>query len=157
MQTQQLNSNSQGMDTEAEIPTLCGINRHVQRGLSGWNVRISHRKRIFARYFADKKYGGEQQALDQAKAWRNEIAKRLPKQVFERLCRGQLQHPSSGVKGVTFVMTNSDGRQYSYWQAQWATEEGGAKRKKFSVTKYGYDWALQKAMDCVRLNTQQQI
>lgn len=120
----------------------------------GFNVRISWEGTLHRRYFADKRYGGRKRSLALAHEFRDAVLASLPEKARERACRSKPQKPKSGVQGVLYVTTHPDGRgnyRYRYWQATWVDAQGHQRTAKFSVDRYGYEVALEKAKRAMRV------
>lgn len=113
----------------------------------GWFVRVRIRGVPHARFFSDKRHGGKMAALDAARACRDALVKKLPKERQEALARRRRKPKRSGIKGITRVVTrNQAGQTFDYWQAAWFDEEGRRRATKFSIAKLGE----KKALECAK-------
>lgn len=131
-------------------PEMYGIYRAKTTGrISGagnswtWRVMISRdRKWVCNKSFADVRYGGEQQALDAAIAYRDEIVKRVPS--VPRLTRNQRlrRNNTSGVAGVC----RDSHRGYTFYLAQTMLPDGTRLRRSFGIAKYGEEQARELAV-----------
>jgi hypothetical protein len=129
-----------------------GISRidHDASYTHSWLVTIQRRGRIYHRHFSDQMHGGKRQALEAAKTYRHRLASELPPLTRQEVCAIRKKSNRSGISGVmrVDVLENKRGRLYRrvYWDAQWPTENGKARHKKFSVKKYGERQAFRLAL-----------
>lgn len=67
------------MGARTSLRPMAGINRHYEAKYRcwGWYVRLGHKGRVYRKYFADKKYGGRENARALAKDWRFRTLLRL--------------------------------------------------------------------------------
>lgn len=99
------------------VPVMSHI-RNITRftyeftSFQGWRVTLCRRQYHFTRYFSDRQYGGEEQALSAALKVRDKLLRHLrqfpddPLQAFD-LCRGELEEscypvglrPRKGTRG----------------------------------------------------------
>ncbi len=113
----------------------------------GFYVRITHRGNTHQKYFPDKSSGGKTKALKLARAYRDELLAKMPKYKQEMAARKKRKALKSGVVGVTHVVSKvGDDKEYQYWQAAWADENGKRRTAKFSISRYGKDKALDMAI-----------
>lgn len=113
----------------------------------GYYVRITHRGETHQKYFPDKSSGGKSKALKLAKTYRDELLAKMPKQKQEAAARKKRKALKSGVTGVTHVVSKvGETKQYQYWQAAWADENGKRRTAKFSISRYGKEKALEMAI-----------
>lgn len=108
----------------------------------GYYVRLNWRGTQYAKFFADKKYGGPQQALKAAESYFDELDQQMP--LDSQIGRMTVRN-TSGIVGVSRTQSSSRGHRYEYWQARWGY---GCDRKsaKFSIHKYGEEEAKQLAI-----------
>lgn len=112
----------------------------------GFYVRITHRGKNHQKYFPDKSLGGKPKALKAAKIYRDELLSKMPKYKQEAAARKKRNIKTSGVVGVTHVVSKSSkGKVYEYWQAAWVDADENRKTAKFSISRYGEDKALDLA------------
>ena len=63
-------------------PTLYGIMRREHGYTRGWHARFQHRGRKADRFFADRKYGGSDAALERAREFRDQTLRSMPGKVI---------------------------------------------------------------------------
>ena len=113
----------------------------------GFYVRITHRGKTHQKYFPDKSSGGKTKALKLAKEFRDGLLKKMPKYKQEAAARKKRKALKSGVVGVTHVVSKvGENKEYQYWQAAWADENGKRRTAKFSISRYGKEKALDMAV-----------
>lgn len=112
----------------------------------GFYVRITHSGTLNQRYFPDKASGGKNKALAAAKAYRDEVVKKLPKHKQDAINSRRKKIQQSDVTGVTHVVAKAAGssKGYEYWQAAW-DDSTGRRTAKFSISRYGNKEALDMA------------
>ena len=112
----------------------------------GFYVRITHGGTLHQRYFPDKASGGKNKALSAAKAYRDEVVKKLPQYKQDAINSRRKKILQSGVTGVTHVVAKAPGgkKVYDYWQAAW-DDSDGRRTAKFSISRYGSKEALEMA------------
>jgi AP2 domain len=123
---------------------------HDQSRTHSWLVTVQRRGKIYHRHFTDNVYGGKRKALDAAKTYRDNLIARLRPLTRLEVCRIKKRNNRSGISGVTRIDAdeNNRGRVYHrrYWLAQWPTERGKARMKKFSIKLYGEQGARHRAV-----------
>jgi hypothetical protein len=123
---------------------------HTKSRTHSWFVTVQRRGRIYHQHFADLVYGGKRKALDAATVYRDSLLASLRPFTRPERCRIKKKNNRSGVSGVTKidVWEHNRGRRYHrrYWLAQWPIGNGKAKKKKFSITRYGEHGARQRAL-----------
>lgn len=121
-----------------EIPSKNGHGATI-----GWQVRF---RKDISKFFSDKKYGGKEKALEEAKRYRNacelELINHPDGKYFYHITtiKKLTKKNKSGIPGVCRHTDKRPGRVDS-WRAQWPTITGKHARKSFSVVKYGEDKA----------------
>jgi hypothetical protein len=101
----------------------------------GWQVRVSHDGTRKTKFFADRKYGGREAALQLAIDHRDELLEARPEPSGPVERRPQ-KRSTSGVAGVRLAFKN----ETAYIEANWVGEDGR------SVTSYSVGrWGLRKA------------
>ena len=85
----------------------------------GWQVRLQRRGVKYAKYFGDGVHGGAQNALDVARAWRNELLRQIEASEQARICTRSVRN-RSGVVGVSKVTVVTNGASYQFWHNMYA-------------------------------------
>lgn len=115
-----------------------------------WRVTIQRQTHIYREAFSDGQYGGCQQALEAAEAYRDAILHKHPPFSKPDYCAIVKKNNRSGISGLTRVdrWELRRGRRVRRlcWEVQWPIGNGRARHRKFSILKYGEEGALQKAL-----------
>ena len=122
-------------------------NRHPTHG---WQVRIKRHKKQYTKYFSDKKHGSNEEALEEAITYRDELLEELPEpqDPVERSARARSK---TGVVGLNFChKDDGSGTLKPYVQLSWLEDDGTRRSAAFSVNKWNLRRAVWKA--CVRLH-----
>lgn len=98
-----------------------------------WIVNIPGQKIVS---FADSNYFGKQQALNEAKWYRDDVLNSLLMSE-DYLGNVRSNRNSSGIIGVG---------EYKNYILAWWSEKGTMKSKSFSIDKHGYEQAWEKAL-----------
>jgi len=114
----------------------------------GFYVRITHRGSTVQKYFPDQSNGGKDQALLRAQEFRDSIISELPMGKQQQAARPRRATLTSGVTGVTHVVSRDGNGQirYEYWQGAWTLPDGRRRTRKFSIGRYGQEEALRLAI-----------
>ena len=116
-------------------------------GTHGWQVRMQRRGVKYAKYFADRVFGGESESFEEARRWRDRLLRQLEREETVRICSRSARN-SSGVVGVSKVtVVAANGLEYEFWQATWTPERGKRRCVKFSVKRYGPQMAFDLAVE----------
>ena len=136
------------MNKPSKTPGISRIDQPSHR-THGFFLRASRHGKIFSGFFADKTYGGRAQALAAAQEHRLKLLKivglplhksrRLNAEIVRRLGR-------SGIYGVQRVINRKARPWRKYWVATWSPEPYVARRKMFSIRKFGEEQARQMAI-----------
>lgn len=104
----------------------------------GWQVRVSFQGRRRTKFFADRKYGGREEALAAAVVYRDELlAEREAMRQAGPLERRPQERSTSGVAGIRLAFKGDA----AYIEANWVDERGR------SVSSFSVDrWGLRKAV-----------
>ncbi len=128
-----------------------GISRvdHDASHTHSWLVRIQRRNRMHCRHFSDVACGGKRQALQAAKAYRDGLIQQHSPLSRAEFCTIRKKTNRSGVSGVT--RQDTPGRTPAsprrlFWLAQWPIGGGRAKKRKFSIKRYGERGAYLRAL-----------
>jgi hypothetical protein len=115
-----------------------------------WIVRIQRRGKIFNKRFPDLSYGGKQQALRAARAYRDEIARLHPPMSRAEYATKLRRNNRSGIPGVCGVeRSTAEGAKARrlFWVAFWPTADHGKAQIKFAVKRYGDEKARELAIE----------
>ncbi len=128
-----------------------GITRvdHEASRTHSWLVRIQRRHRVHCRHFSDVVCGGRHQALQAAKAYRDSIMQKHAPLSRQEFCTIRKKTNRSGVSGVTRHDTpgkTPTSPRCLFWLAQWPIGGGKAKKRKFSIKRYGERGAYLRAL-----------
>lgn len=119
----------------------------------GWNVKIRRAKVRREKNFSDKAYGGKDNALVAAKAFRDELLAQLDTPEYEVWKRDRkVATNTSGIPGVYRGVAGSkksSGRyiETPYWQAYWTDVHGKRQMRVFSIDAYGDEGAKALAIE----------
>jgi hypothetical protein len=106
-----------------------------------WRVTLQRRGEIIIRQFSDGIYGGKQEALDAAVAYRDLLLTQNSEVEHQLWVRTRIRKNNrSGIPGVARYETleNPATQRYSvFWLAFWVDEHGASRKRKFSVLRYG--------------------
>lgn len=120
-----------------------------------WRVSLRRRGKVHVKNFTDRRYGGTQRALQQAKQYRDQFIKENPPSTRKDICKIKRSNNKSGTTGVCtypkrFQLSNGSVRESWYWEASWPTVRGQSAKALFSVNTYGQDMARQMAFNARR-------
>lgn len=110
------------------VPTEANPNRSETHG---WQVRVSIRGERKTKFFADRKYGGRDKALEKAVEHREVLLAQRPKSYGPEDRRPQARN-TSGVPGIRLTFK----RGLPYVEANWVGDDG-RQVASFSVERYG--------------------
>ena len=137
------------MTEEMKTERVRGVTRNEPNKC--WLARISRRRWKYSQYFWDSRCGGKEAALEQAKAWYQQMLAKLPDPIssMDRLS----VRNRSGVVGVyraVNIVERMAGKRYYHWVGRWDQDTGG---KRFAVIKYGDEKAFVLACVARHLKT----
>ncbi len=122
-------------------------NRHPTHG---WQVRIKRHNEQHTKYFSDKRFGGKDDALKAAVAYRDELLKDLP-EPLDPVRKSAEARSKTGVIGLNFCYKDDgSGTLKPYVQISWLEESGKRRSAAYSVRKWNLRRAIWKA--CARLH-----
>lgn len=111
-----------------------------------WTVSLIRQGTRHRKCFSDSIYGGADEALQAAKAWRDQIFATLPIASKAQVVSRVKSTNTSGVAGVTRMHVVRKGTRFHYWVAHSPMVKGQTKRTKaFSIEKHGDTEALSLA------------
>lgn len=113
----------------------------------GWRVTINRRSALIDRRFSWKEYGGMDQALKAAIAFRNQVNREYSPLTKRQMCATLRSNNTSGVPGV-FRLLDKTG---PYWKAHIHYADGRYKSRQFSINKYGAEDAYRRAVEARRM------
>ncbi|MEA3467915.1 MAG: AP2 domain-containing protein [Thermodesulfobacteriota bacterium] len=104
----------------------------------GWYVRVRFQGTTHAKFFSDKKCGGQYSSLLSAIAWRDTTERQLGKIRTNK----HLVTVSNSGTGVVGVRLNDNFNRY---EVSWVTEEGKQGKTSVSIRKHGKEGAFLRA------------
>lgn len=110
------------------------------RNTHGWQVRITRHRKRHTKFFSDSRYGGSDEALDAAIAYRDEQLEILPDPLPGAKLAAQARS-TSGVPGIRLTLDRGIARV----EADAVTSEGKRQVRTFSLRRWGLRKALWKA------------
>ena len=108
----------------------------------GWYARVTYGGKTHSKYFADMAHGGTKAAFLKALGWRNAKEKELGKPRTDRTFAKAGHRSPTGVHGVY--------QQKKSFVVAWTPAPGRLERKFISITKYGREGALRRAIELRR-------
>ena len=116
-----------------------GLYRRAGGATVGWTVSIRRRGDHVNRCFLAKNFGGMDQALQAAIAFRDEVNQRFPPLTKREKCAVLRSNNTSGVPGVYLTTTGE-------WVARVFLGDGRRKTRRFSIRLLGEDEARRRAI-----------
>lgn len=115
----------------------------------GWWVRFKRKEKKFHQFFSDKAFGSEEKSLEAAKLYRDAIEIELGiAKVVPGIGGSRSKSGITGVNRAISISKKSYGTYtYYFWQAHWTNRLGKRESKRFSVSKWGEEEALRKAIE----------
>jgi len=102
-----------------------------------YRILINHKKEIIQEYFYFRNAATKAEAKANAIARWHELREIYPV-ITKRRFREIPRNPSSsGITGVTRIVTVVKGHEYEFWKASWTTIRGERRARQFSINKYG--------------------
>jgi len=127
-----------------------GISRIDSGSTHGWFVRGYRNGKTYSRLFSDLKCGGADEALEEARAYRDKLHGKLEELPQKPRARRIVLHDvrnTSGVLGVCRTTKKSpSGSINECYSVSWRPEPGVQKCTSFSIRKYGEKKAFQLAV-----------
>jgi len=121
----------------------------------GFFVRLQRTGIIHSAFFADKSYGGKRRAFRAAQKHFRSLEKKY--RPMTRKCWAEMlrRKGKSGIIGVRRMVLRQRGqRRRVYWQANWSPQPYVARRRTFSVRKFGERKARALAILARRIGVQ---
>jgi hypothetical protein len=134
----------------AQANPLRNIQR-IDKGHHTWRVVMRRQHRHLRQHFTDSVYGGKEQALAAAVAFRDQMEAELSGVDYVVWQREWMRaHNKSGTVGVyRNINTKKRGErtiQQAQWMAYWQNANGKRSVRSFNVSKYGEEGAKQLAI-----------
>jgi hypothetical protein len=128
---------------------LTYITRMDHGNTHGWWVRVyKDSKPVESKLFSDGVYGGKGKAKAEAQAHRDKVVKKnkiVPVHMRKTREHSVDSRSTSGLVGVTLSVADKAGSLRVHWSARFM-EKGKQRNVSFSVRKYGYEGAFNKAV-----------
>ncbi|CAI1728973.1 AP2 domain-containing protein [Serratia fonticola] len=130
--------------------------RNLQRqtDMEGWQVDIKYRRlgQSFIKSFADSNFGGQDQSLKAAQAWRDEIVRLHPSPTHKERAGRPMKTNKSGIAGVYLLHyedKRADGSSIirTYWSAHTPGRATPRRTRLFSIEKHGEREAFRMAVE----------
>jgi hypothetical protein len=118
----------------------------------GWWVRVKRGDKKFSRLFSDNKFGGKENALIEARQYRDELEKEHGEIQNLGYQTSKSSRNKSGLTGVykgPKITKKQSGKTYIYqnWIATWIDHDTGKRKNRaFAISKYGEAGALKLAL-----------
>jgi hypothetical protein len=127
-----------------------GISRIDSGSTHGWFVRGYRNGKTYSRLFSDRKCGNQEEALKEAREYRDSLHKDLdeiPQKERSRRVVFKDARNSTGVLGVCkTAKTGPNGKVNDCYSVSWRPSPGVQKCTSFSISKYGEKKAFQLAV-----------
>ncbi len=121
-------------------------------GQLGWSVEICRQGNEYRKCFTASRHGGTEAALQAAIAWRDQIASTFKTMLLSDYCSLARSNNTSGCPGVYLMRTpkrdqSGNVRIHVAWEARSPVGLKPARKKSFSVEKYGEAKAYELAVN----------
>jgi hypothetical protein len=135
---------------QAQLNPMRNIQR-IDKGHHTWRVVMRRQHQHLRQHFTDSVYGGKEQALAAAVAFRDQMEAALSGVDYVIWQREWMRkHNKSGTVGVyRNINTKKRGErivQQAQWMAYWQNTNGKRSVRSFNVSKYGEEGARQLAI-----------
>ena len=128
-----------------------GISRIDSGSTHGYFVRAYRNGKTYSKLFSDRKCGGEDKALEQARDYRDELNAELeaiPKAAPKRRIVKTDSRNTTGELGVTrTTKTAPNDKKHECYNVSWRPEPKVQKCTSFSIKKYGEEEAFRLAVE----------
>lgn len=119
--------------------------------MHAWRVSLRRKGKMIVKNFPDKKFGGKRKALNEAKAYRDEVLIKYPPISRKQFCSILRRHNTSGIPGVyryakRYKLKDGCVKEIWYWEAHWPTGKNESEKATFSVSNFGEDKAKKLAI-----------
>jgi hypothetical protein len=122
---------------------------NIARHERAFSVQVTRGKVTHTRWFADAVWGGKAQSLLAARMFLDRLLMRIDPDTRVRRTPPAGTRSRTGIVGVTLEHYEVEGRRYARLVASWR-EDGKARRKRFSLERYGRERALALAVEARR-------
>jgi hypothetical protein len=131
------------------VPNLYRVN-YPEHGQVGFLVKLNRKRKRIYRVFNFSQYTSQAECRKHAETYAREVNEKYPALTRRELA--ELLRPGStrGMVGVRKISKEVKGRPYAFWEASWSPRPNEAKKKLFSVDKYGEKEAKRLAMEARR-------
>jgi hypothetical protein len=121
-------------------PQAKGVTRIDDPGRHGvgWYARVVFQGKTFSKYFADGAHGGTRAAFRKAVVWRDAQEKKVGKPRTNRVFPSTSTRSPTGVQGVY--------QSKKSFVVAWSPAPGEVRREFVSITRYGREGALRRAI-----------
>jgi len=118
----------------------------VEKSHHGYYVRVNFRGKQYRKFFSDKKYGGSEEALEEAVRHRNQLEEEIGKPRTDRRVQANTDGDRVGVRRYQ-KPTRRNGKVYysDVYEVSWCPEPGQVRRKTFYIGKLGEREAKRRA------------
>ncbi len=112
--------------------------KNTGKTVAGWKVNLKRRSKYMHKYFRDTKYGGRDNALEAAKAYRDSLMSVASESDYMLWRRNKkTERNTSGIVGVGRYAVQYRKRKRLLWQAFWQDADGKRRCKVFFVSTHG--------------------
>ena len=120
---------------------ICRIDSDRDR-THAWRVSLRRRGKVYVKNFADRKCGGKQAALAQAKAHRDQLVEQHPPLSRQEFCAVLRSNNTTGITGVyryskSYTLKNGEIVHSWYWEATWPIGHSRQAHQAFAVNEHG--------------------
>ena len=116
-----------------------------ERKTHGFFVRVCYNKKIYSKFFSDKRCGGRHKALMKAQAWRNDTERKLGKPRTDRVIVAR--EDTTSVRRALVSRGRKAKSKGLVYEVTYSPEPNKICRTSFSIKKYGEEGAKKMAMD----------
>ena len=117
-----------------------------------WRVSLRRYGSMYVKNFPDKKCGGKNKALKQAKLYRDDLLVKYPSMTRKHFCSIIRSNNKTGISGVytyckPYLLRDGTVKEPWYWEANWPNKSHQSVSVRFSVQQFGEKLAKQKAIE----------
>lgn len=116
-----------------------------------WRVSLRRHGTMHVKNFPDKKCDGKNNALKQAKNYRDDLLVKYPSMTRKHFCSIIRRNNKTGISGVytyskPYLLRDGTVKECWYWEANWPNKSHQSVSVRFSVKQFGEKLAKQKAI-----------